>query len=479
MPGKCRSSATSRGRRRYDTDWNNFAPSVGVAWTPSAGAGAGWRDAGQTRATRHPRRLLASLQPQGHGDFTGVFGANPGVAIDVSRNRASATSGRAGALFRRSARLNRPPFPPTPAYPMTDVVTQDVNMFDPDLQVPYAAVLDGRLAARARPRHGDRSPLRRHAHPRQWSTYNYNEMNIIENGFLDEFKLGAGRTCRRTSPRPGAANGSFAIAGRAPARRRCRSTWRTSTAQPRRRRQPGDLHGRRTGPTTRSVNPLARSTRTRSRPANALDGRRQRAHERDPGRAAGELLRGQPGPARRRQRPNGGTTTYHSWPLRVPPPAVGRAAVPDQLRLRQGRDVVRSPRVPRPISFMVARLATGRGHARRSRALVYELPFGQGNRFGSDVNGFVDRLHRRVEVDVARRASRADSSSISATSRVVGMSQGRRRQRLFKLRMIDGDKKVWMLPQDVIDNTIKAFSVSATANLNAPNASLTNGAVAH
>jgi hypothetical protein len=34
---------------------------------------------------------------------------------------------------------------------------------------------------------------------------------------------------------------------------------------------------------------------------------------------------------------------------------------------------------------------------------------------------------------------------------------------LSKLRIDDAGKKVWMLPQDVIDNTIKAFSVSATS----------------
>ena len=33
---------------------------------------------------------------------------------------------------------------------------------------------------------------------------------------------------------------------------------------------------------------------------------------------------------------------------------------------------------------------------------------------------------------------------------------------MFKLR-IDGNQRVWMLPQDVIDNTVKAFSVSATS----------------
>ena len=34
---------------------------------------------------------------------------------------------------------------------------------------------------------------------------------------------------------------------------------------------------------------------------------------------------------------------------------------------------------------------------------------------------------------------------------------------MFKLRFDDAGRKVWMLPQDVIDNTIAAFSVSPTS----------------
>ncbi len=36
-------------------------------------------------------------------------------------------------------------------------------------------------------------------------------------------------------------------------------------------------------------------------------------------------------------------------------------------------------------------------------------------------------------------------------------------QEMFKLRFDDAGKKVWMLPQDVIDNTIRAYSVSPTS----------------
>ena len=46
--------------------------------------------------------------------------------------------------------------------------------------------------------------------------------------------------------------------------------------------------------------------------------------------------------------------------------------------------------------------------------------------------------------------------------RLVGMTADDV-QKMFKLRFDDAGKKVWMLPQDVIDNTIRAFSVSPTS----------------
>ena len=46
--------------------------------------------------------------------------------------------------------------------------------------------------------------------------------------------------------------------------------------------------------------------------------------------------------------------------------------------------------------------------------------------------------------------------------RLVGMRSDEL-QDTFKLRFDDAGKLVYMLPQDIIDNTVKAFSVSATS----------------
>jgi hypothetical protein len=77
----------------------------------------------------------------------------------------------------------------TQEYPLTEVITGDMSIFDQNLQVPYAqtwtAGWQRKLAA-------DTAVEIRYVgtrHLQGWTEYQYNEANIIENGFLDEFRL--------------------------------------------------------------------------------------------------------------------------------------------------------------------------------------------------------------------------------------------------------------------------------------------------
>jgi hypothetical protein len=102
---------------------------------------------------------------------------------------------------------------------------------------------------------------------------------------------------------------------------------------------------------------------------------------------------------------------------------------------------------------------------------IYELPFGQGRRFGSNVNGVVDRIIGGWSLSLASRIQSGTLVNLGNV-RLVGMSADDVFD-MYKLRIDHAGQKVWMLPEDVIDNTIKAFSVSATSptgysNLGAP-----------
>jgi hypothetical protein len=96
---------------------------------------------------------------------------------------------------------------------------------------------------------------------------------------------------------------------------------------------------------------------------------------------------------------------------------------------------------------------------------LYELPFGRGRRYGSNVNGFVDRLIGGWEFDGGGRVQSGLILSFGNV-RLVGMSQ-KDLQKVYKIEERNdpstGKQLLFILPQDIIDNTIKAFSTSATS----------------
>ncbi len=95
---------------------------------------------------------------------------------------------------------------------------------------------------------------------------------------------------------------------------------------------------------------------------------------------------------------------------------------------------------------------------------MYDLPFGTGKKYGNSVNGAMNRViggwsyQGVVRVQSGRMIDLGDV-------RLVGMTPGEV-QKMFQTRLVQDPSNqyrtlVYMLPQDVIDNTIKAFSVNA------------------
>ena len=99
----------------------------------------------------------------GTSDFTGAIADNPGVSLSANRNHALDNLGSPGTIFLRNAADLGPPanMPVTRVYPMTDVITGDITVFEPGPAGALRADLDGRLAAQGRQQHGRRSALRR------------------------------------------------------------------------------------------------------------------------------------------------------------------------------------------------------------------------------------------------------------------------------------------------------------------------------
>jgi hypothetical protein len=449
----------NEGNGAYDIDRNNFAPSLGIAWTLGGGRGLLGRLLGSESGDSVLRGgyALAYNRP-GMSDFTGAIDDNPGISLTVDRNHTRGNLGTPGSILFRSSDLGPPPFPQTRVYPMTDEIDQDIRIFDQHLQVPYAQTW---TAGWQRKITRDMAIEARYVGTRShqaWVEYNFNEINIVENGFLDEFRLaqqnlqaniaaGRGSTFRYAGPNTGTFPLPIFLAyfnGR-PASQAGNASLYTSTQF-----SAGTF-----------VNPLATFNPQPITSANALDAdtaRRQNAL--NAGLPANFLVANPDLLGGAEITANGGSSRYDSLQLEV------RKRLSSGLQFTAnyafGREYLGTRYGFRRPWTNRRDVGTEGGVAHAVKATwVYELPFGRGRRFASGVGPWWDRLIGGWDFDgiaTIQSGRMLDFGNV----RLVGMSV-EELQDNFKLRFDDAGKLVFMLPQDVIDNTVRAFDVSATS----------------
>jgi hypothetical protein len=210
-------SQFTTGTRGYHTDWNNFGPSLGLAWRPSVKTGWLRTLLGDPEQATVRGGYAEAFERQGIGGFTGIYGPNPGSTLSLTRD---ANTGLVGpgeswpVLLRDTARLFNAGFPNTPTFPIAIRPNRadSINAFHPDIEVASARSWSvGVQRALSK----DTALEVRYLGTRgrnQWSTLNYNERNIVENGFLDEFKA-AMANLRANNLAGGSRAGSFAYFG--------------------------------------------------------------------------------------------------------------------------------------------------------------------------------------------------------------------------------------------------------------------------
>ena len=97
---------------------------------------------------------------------------------------------------------------------------------------------------------------------------------------------------------------------------------------------------------------------------------------------------------------------------------------------------------------------------------AYEIPVGQGRAIGGDMGGVLNALIGHWNVSATSSVQSGIGVRLSNV-RLVGMSE-KELQKAFKVRIDKqgGTTTVFSLPQDIIDNTIKAFSTDITGYTN-------------
>jgi hypothetical protein len=172
------------GTYAYNVDGNNFGPSIGLAYSlPGMSGGVGRMLFGAEESDSVVRGGFAlAYQRPGMSDFTGVFGANQGIQVTLQRDN---TNTPLPILLSTNPQL---PAAPAVSYPITPTITNTVNAFDSNLQIPYTQSYTvgwqrklGRDTALEIRYVGSR-------HKEDWETINLNEINIATNGFVNEFR---------------------------------------------------------------------------------------------------------------------------------------------------------------------------------------------------------------------------------------------------------------------------------------------------
>jgi hypothetical protein len=453
----------SANTRAFNVDYNNFAPNLGIAYTPHKEGGFLRPLLGAAEGdTVLKAGYSIAYNRGGMSDFSDVFAANPGISITTDRSQALGNLGAVPVLYSQKDRLGAPVVPPTLNLPFTEVVTGDVNIFDPDLEVPYAQTW---TAGVQRKLTRDTAIEVRYVgtrHLQGWTTYNYNEANIVENGFLDEFRraqsnlqaniaAGRGNTfaytgVAGTSPLPiylAYFQGLNAAAANNAANYTSGSFSSTNFTNALATRAPNPY-------TPAGTNANTGLDGDATRRANAIAaGLAPNFFRANPDLLGGANITG-----------NGGYTKYDSMQVDFRKRlsgglqldanyTYGNAYISSRLSFRQER---------------VKRLDTGTPggltHAFKTN-WVWELPFGRGRQWMNNSNGFFERIIGGWELDGTGRIQSGRLVDMGNV-RLVGMSVDELKDS-FQLRFDDAGKVIYMLPQDIIDNTVRAYNVSATS----------------
>ena len=175
----------------YRTHHKDFAPSFGFAWTPAFKTGLLRTVFGNGDQTVIRGGYSIAYTREGFNAYTSIFGANDGptITLNVSPTITPAIFPAGSVLFRNPGSF--PALTPpadTSRLPLLAAPGTTSNDFDPNLKPGYTQsytfglqreiTKNTAVEVRYVGTHGTRL----------WRQYNYNEVNVFENGFLDQFK---------------------------------------------------------------------------------------------------------------------------------------------------------------------------------------------------------------------------------------------------------------------------------------------------
>jgi hypothetical protein len=462
-----------KGDGGYNTDWNNLAPNVSIAWRPSVETGFMRKLLGDPEQATLRAGFAVAYNRNGMAEFQGILGGNPGRSVNGNRTNAIGNlvpaGGRWPVLLRETSRLGPAPtctsagqagcIPTTVTYPLLATQQNSIAIFDPDIQVSHTQSYQfGFQRALTK----DMAIEVRYVGNRNrdgWVTENWNTANIYENGFLEEFKLAQRNLMAHVASGCGQTGGPACSFGyRGPG---------TGTS-------PLPIYlAHFTGLGAAAANTAANYSNTNF--TNSTFVGRLNRHEPSVTAARDDLYNDaafrtnmrnaglpinfwvmNPAVTNVNVRTGAESTKYHSVQTELRRRLSGGLLVSGNYtwarRFESNDSNLEVLHAPRYLNR-----EPNVAHSFKLNAF-YEVPVGRGKRFGSNMNAWLDGFAGGWNVSTTGRVQ-VENLSIE-NARLVGMSIDEL-QREYYIR-IDADKTVRMMPDDIILNTQRAFSTSAT-----------------
>ncbi len=179
-----------------------FLPSFGFAYSPNFSKGVLRKLVGGSGETVLRGGFSMASVREGTQVFQGVTGSNPGGTITTN---SSLTLGNLPVgTYLRNGPFAVAPFPSTPTYPNSGLITDSINGFQPNLKIGY--VESWSVGVQREIKRDNVFEIRyvgNRGHE-LWRQVDLNELNIIENGVYSEWKLAqqnllANITCGNTA----------------------------------------------------------------------------------------------------------------------------------------------------------------------------------------------------------------------------------------------------------------------------------------
>ncbi len=447
------------GVKTHKTNWTDVGYNVGFAWRPNVQDGWMRTILGDPETATLRAGYSMTYNVERFDRFINSVGANPGGTINANRNATTGfclvcTGESWPLLYSQRDRLGAPAFPDAPVYPLAATTAQAIQIFQPELKTPrvhsYSVGFQRSLGAdtAVEVRYVGNKSLYR------WAEENWNERTIFENGFVDEFKLAQANLKANLAAGRGATFAYTGVAGTSP----------LPIHQ-------AYLSGRSGADVT---NP---ARYTASQYTNSAFLARLSDLTPDVTGAAGAL-------DTTTLRPNALAAGLPVNFFVLNPSANGTNVVTDrdftrydslqvELRRRLSRGFLASASytygISKTSSNQTIRLDrfevdnTGVPHELKGQ-WTWDLPVGRGRRFGGDLHPVLNGLLGNWEFSGNARVQTQRYRITNA--KLVGMT-AEELSKEFKIRIFRDDSGallgVYSMPQDIIDNTRRAYNTDATS----------------